>query len=108
MNYLFFGSPRFAEIVLESLVAGGMRPRTVICNPDRPVGRKKILTAPPVKIFSKKNGIEVLQPETLKGQAETIESLRPDFCIVAAYAKIIPKEVLTVPSRGMIGAHPSL
>ena len=66
MNYVFFGSPEFAAIILERLIAAGMSPALVVCNPDRPLGRKKIFTFPPTKMIATKHEISVLQPESLK------------------------------------------
>lgn len=111
MKYIFFGSPEFAKIVLKKLVGAGHIPAAVICNPDRPAGRKKIITPPPVKqlIENNKWKIEILQPEKL--DADFIQKLKhfnPDFFIVAAYAKIIKQEVLDIPKLGTIGTHPSL
>jgi methionyl-tRNA formyltransferase len=109
MKYVFFGSPRFAAIILERLVHGGMAPVAVVCNPDRPVGRKKIITPPPTKEIALREKITVLQPEILDGSfAEELKKLHPDFFVVAAYAKIIPGTILTIPRLGTLGTHPSL
>ena len=109
-RYIFFGTPRFAAIVLEKLLDAGFVPAAVICNPDRPVGRKKIITAPPIKelIAKRKAQSEVLQPENLSAIRDLLFALRPTFAIVAAYANIIPKEILAIPRLGTIGVHPSL
>ncbi|MBI2047996.1 MAG: hypothetical protein HYT27_02555, partial [Parcubacteria group bacterium] len=66
-KFVFFGSPEFATIVLEKLIGAGFIPAVVVCNPDRPVGRKQLLTAPAVKqlIANRKEQIEILQPERL-------------------------------------------
>lgn len=66
MNHIFFGTPEFAAIILEKLIKAGYIPSAVICNPDRPVGRKKIITPPATKIIAQKYNIPVLQPESLK------------------------------------------
>ncbi len=114
MKYVFFGSPDFAAIVLKHLIEGGLPPTAVICNPDRPVGRKHIVTPPPVKReietyeIRSKNKIAILQPETLTSYLLALKSLAPDFAVVAAYAKIIPQSVLDMPRLGTIGVHPSL
>lgn len=118
MRYVFFGSPRFAEIILKKLITAGMPPAAVVCNPDRPFGRKKILTPPPVKQliaalrtsdFGHRTIPAVLQPETLDAAfISTLRGLAPDLAIVAAYAKILQKEVIAVPRLGTIGVHPSL
>ncbi len=110
MNYVFFGSPDFAAVILEKLISAGFVPAAVVCNPDRPVGRKKVLTAPPVKqlITNGKWQIEIFQPEALSSLISRLSSLKPDFFVVAAYSKIIPKEILAIPRLGTIGVHPSL
>lgn len=111
MKYVFFGTPRFAEIVLSGLIEGGMAPDAIVCNPDRPLGRKKIVTPPPTKLLAIKASpdIDILQPETLdEAFLKRLRALEPDFFIVAAYAKIIPRTVLDIPRLGALGTHPSL
>ena len=108
MRYAFFGTPRFAELVLQQLIKKDFVPSLVVCNPDRPMGRKKIITPPLTKVLAKQRGIPVWQPEKLiLGEAK--EKLSGfDVSIIAAYGKIIPKSVLELPRRGTIGIHPSL
>jgi len=109
MKFVFWGTPRFAEIVLKELLQAGFKPEAVICNPDRLVGRKKILTPPPVKILAEKNDIKIFQPEILdENFTEELKKIKPDFYVVAAYAKIISKEILEIPTFGAVGVHPSL
>lgn len=115
MNYIFFGSPRFAAIILESLIKAGMPPITLVCNPDRPVGRKKVVTAPETKQvatsyqLSAKSSIEILQPEKLDSAfLEKLRRYNADFYVVAAYAKILKRELLDIPRLGVMGVHPSL
>jgi len=117
MKYVFFGSPRFAAIILGSLIEAGMPPVALVCNPDRPVGRKQIITPPLTKqeIFeaAERSGVSsaitILQPEKLDERfIEHLRALAPDFFIVAAYAKIIPQAVLDIPLLGTLGTHPSL
>lgn len=106
MKYVFFGSPRFAEVVLEKLIAAGLPPALVVCNPDRPVGRKKILTPPPAKVLAAKHGLPFWQPEKLEGWADHFAGA--EFAVLAAYAKILPEELIKHFPRGIIGVHPSL
>jgi methionyl-tRNA formyltransferase len=108
MNFVFFGTPDFAAIILEKLIAAGFVPTAVICNPDRPVGRKKIITPPPTKLLANKHGIQVLQPENPSSLFSILSSFGADFAVVAAYAKIIPKEIIDIFPRGATGVHPSL
>lgn len=114
-NFVFFGTPKFAAVILEKLIQAGFVPSAVVCNPDRPVGRKKVVTPPPVKksvmgqVSSVKSKIQVLQPEKLdEGFKFQVSSFKSDFFVVSAYAKIIPKEFLDIPPLGTIGVHPSL
>ncbi|MCX6813735.1 MAG: methionyl-tRNA formyltransferase [Candidatus Azambacteria bacterium] len=112
MKYVFFGTPEFAAIVLKKLINAGYIPEAVVCNPDEPVGRKQILTPPPVKSFIMKHetwNIPVLQPKKLdKNFKFQVSSFKFDLAIVAAYGKIIPEEILDIPSRGFINVHGSL
>ncbi|MBI3588921.1 MAG: methionyl-tRNA formyltransferase [Candidatus Liptonbacteria bacterium] len=108
MKFVFFGSPRFAEIVLKKMIEGGCKPNLVICNPDRPFGRKKVITPPLTKILAKEYEIEVWQPEKLDVEGFEREVDGVDFAVVAAYAKIIPQRIVDFPNLGTIGVHPSL
>jgi methionyl-tRNA formyltransferase len=115
MKFVFFGTPFFSARTLEKLLDGGMIPVAAVSNPDRPAGRKKILTAPPVKTaaeaWSAKTGrsIEIFQPEKLDADAvEHLQSLDADLFVVFAYNKIFRKTVLDIPRLGTIGIHPSL
>ncbi len=111
MKYVFFGTPKFAAIILEKLINTGYVPKAVICNPDEPVGRKQILTPLPVKVLADKNKIPILQPEKLRDNSEFVnqlKKLKPDLAIVAAYGKILPKEILEIPKHGFINVHGSL
>lgn len=110
MKYVFFGTPDFAASILQSLIDAGMPPVAVVCNPDRPVGRKKIVTPPPTKQIAQKSGIEVFQPENKKELIDVAAKLSQDaeFGVVAAYAKLLPLDVLNSFNLGIIGVHPSL
>jgi len=108
MKYIFFGTPRFAEIVLEALLRADMPPAVVVCNPDRPAGRKKIVTAPPVKTRAERSGIPVLQPEHPASIHDALAASSANLFVVAAYARIIPQSILDIPRLGTLGVHPSL
>jgi methionyl-tRNA formyltransferase len=115
MKYIFFGTPDFAAHCLERLLEHGFVPSAVVCNPDRPTGRKKIITPPPVKTaaidWSTNHGtdITILQPEKLDENFQKIlRALDPDLFLVYAYNKIFKKELLAIPRSGAIGIHPSL
>lgn len=107
---LFMGTPDFAKVQLEALVGAGANVIGVVTQPDKPKGRKMILTAPPVKVCAEENGIPVYQPNTLRGDefATTLDTLAPDLIIVAAYGKILPESVINYPKLGCINVHGSL
>src|SRR3989338_8127793 len=93
-RYAFFGTPEFAATILEGLIKGGFLPSLVITNPDRPMGRKKVITPPPAKVVAQAHGIPLWQPEKLEIGNWKSEVGEVDFAVVAAYGKIIPKEIL--------------
>ena len=114
-KFVFFGTPRFAAIVLGGLLAEGFVPAAIVCNPDRPLGRKKIVTPPPTKQLvieynaAHATNVTIFQPERLDDAfIARLRTLQPDFFVVAAYAKIIPHAVLAIPRLGTLGIHPSL
>jgi len=111
IRYIFFGTPRFASVVLDTYMRECALPVALVCNPDRPVGRKKIITAPATKRLLLDAGYEgdILQPEKITD--ELLEELRrydADVFIVAAYTHILPDPLLSIPRFGTIGVHPSL
>lgn len=107
-SFGFFGSPRFAEIALQELLARGFVPAFVVTNPDRPVGRKGAITPPAVKALAAAHGIPVFQPEKIRDAERDLGELGAEVFVVAAYAQIIPKSIVLMPSQGTIGIHPSL
>lgn len=110
LKIVFMGTPEFAQTNLKALIDGGFNVTAVLCQPDKPVGRKHILTAPPVKVTALENGIEVYQPDTLRSDEalEKISGFEPDLIVTAAYGKILPKAVLDLPKYGCINCHGSL
>lgn len=110
MNIIFMGTPDFAVPTLEKLVKSGHNILEVITQPDKPVGRKQILTPPDVKVCAEKYGLKVSQPETLKNDNSfnEIKSLDPDVIVVVAYGKILPKNILDIPKFGCVNVHGSL
>ena len=112
MKFIFFGSPEFAAIILEKMIKADLLPQAVVCNPDKPVGKKKIITAPPIKKLLiekfKDLKIKIYQPEKILDVKSQLSDVNCQLFIVAAYAKIISKEILEIPSLGTIGVHPSL
>lgn len=108
MKFAFFGTPEFAAMILQELIDAKMPPALIVCNSDRPVGRKKTITPPLTKIIAEGSRIPVWQPEKLNPEEAKTKIGSMDFAIVAAYSKIIPKNVLVLPRLGFIGVHPSL
>ena len=104
------GTPDFSVPILSMLREEGYDVVAVVTQPDRPVGRKRILTPPPVKVEAEKLGIRVIQPEKLTGSAELDEiiSLNADLIITAAFGQLLPKELLVAPRLGCINVHASL
>jgi methionyl-tRNA formyltransferase len=107
---VFMGTPDFSVPVLRRIIEDGYEVIGVVTQPDRPVGRKKILTPPPVKVEAMKHGIPVYQPEKIrqKEEMEKILSLKPDLIITAAFGQILPNEILDAPTHGCINVHASL
>ncbi|MBR2848725.1 MAG: methionyl-tRNA formyltransferase [Clostridia bacterium] len=110
MKVLFMGTPDFAKTILEALHENGHEIAAVVTQPDKPKGRKKILTPPPVKEYAIEAGIPVYQPETMKNGAfaDTLAAIDPEIIVVAAYGKILPSYILDYPKYGCINAHGSL
>ena len=110
MKLIFMGTPDFARSILEKLHKDGENIVAVVTQPDKPQGRKMILTPPPVKQYAMDNGLPVYQPVTLKDGAfaEELSQIDPELIIVAAYGKILPAYVLDYPKYGCINAHASL
>lgn len=105
------GTPEIAKETLQKLIESKIyKPVLVVTQKDKPVGRKKILTPPPVKTLAQKNDIDILQPEDLKDKdfIAKIKEISPDIIIVVAYGKIIPKEIIDIPRRGILNIHTSL
>ena len=105
------GSPDFAVKALEALIeAPEYDVRLAVTQTDKPVGRKQVLTPPPVKQTAERCGIEVYQPKTLKTDEayEKIASYEPDFIVVSAYGKILPQRILDIPRYGCVNLHGSL
>jgi methionyl-tRNA formyltransferase len=104
------GTPEFSVPILTMLHDEGYSILAVVTQPDRPVGRKKVLTPTPVKKEALRLGLPVLQPEKLKGskQLDEILSLQPDIIVTAAFGQILPKELLDAPEFGCLNVHASL
>lgn len=110
MRIVFMGTPDLAATVLEKLVAHEYEVVLCVTQPDKPVGRKMVMTPPPAKVTAEKYGIPVWQPDTLRTPEalEHLTSYQPDMIITAAYGKILPKSMLDLPKYGAINVHGSL
>ncbi|MCU0660439.1 MAG: methionyl-tRNA formyltransferase [Candidatus Pacebacteria bacterium] len=108
-NIVFFGTPDFAVRILAELQKADLMPSLIVTAPDKPQGRKLIVTPPPVKVWALANNIPILQPEKLDAEfLYNIQHTTYDLFIVAAYGKILKKEVLDTPTHGTLNVHPSL
>lgn len=110
MRIVYMGTPDFAVNPLKSLIETGYNVVGVFTQPDKPVGRKAILTPPPVKVVAQNADIPVYQPDSLKNGegVKILEELKPDIVIVVAYGKILPKDFLDFPQYGCINIHGSI
>ena len=110
MKIAFMGTPDFSVPCLRALAESGHEVVGVFCQPDKPVGRKQELQAPPVKQEALRHGLRVLQPKSLRnGQGlALLEELQPDLVIVVAYGKILPPDFLAFPKYGCVNIHASL
>lgn len=105
---VFMGTPDFSVPILQNLVDSMYEVVLVVTQPDRPKGRKKVITPPPVKVEAEKHQLPVFQPEKLREDYQTILDYEPDLIITAAYGQILPKELLDGPEYGCINVHASL
>jgi len=131
LNFVFFGTPDVASETLEILKQSGFLPSLIVTSPDKPQGRKMIVTPPPVKTWAIENNVSYTQPnkpntEEIRNVLRTLgrsgddgqrkfsaENFRgeqniTDFFLVVAYGKIMPKEILDMPKLGSINIHYSL
>lgn len=111
MKIVFMGTPDFAEKSLEKIYDAGHNILAVVTNPDKPKGRGMKMIASPVKEFAIQKNIPIYQPEKVKNNPEIIDqiiNLKPDVICVVAYGKILPKELLEIPTLGCINVHGSL
>ena len=110
MRIVFMGTPDFAVPCLVSLINAGHKVVGVFSQPDKPVGRKQVLTPPPVKETALNHGIPVFQPERIKGSdaLQIINELKPDLNVVVAYGKILPADILNSAKFGSVNVHASL
>ena len=123
MKFAFFGTSEFSVYVLEELKAHNIVPHLIVSSPDKPKGRKLIITPPPTKVWAEKNNIPVYQPKSLrslKKDGTPFEEPAKDYLknflngdewdlfLVASYGKIIPREIFDIPIHKTLNIHPSL
>ena len=110
MRILFMGTPDIAADCLKALYEAGHDICAVYTRRDKPVGRKQVLTAPPVKEVALAAGLPVYQPENFRAPetVEQLRQLRPDVIAVVAYGRLLPQSVLDIPPKGCINIHASL
>ncbi|MEI8269875.1 MAG: methionyl-tRNA formyltransferase [bacterium] len=131
LKFIFFGTPDVASNTLEILKGNGYIPSLIVTAPDRPQGRKMLITPPPVKVWAIENNIPYIQPEVLGGLEVVFKSIaqgdgpsiairqqadmcgfknnfQPDLFLVVAYGKIMPEELLNLPKFGSLNIHYSL
>ena len=110
MRIVFMGTPDFAAASLKKLIETQYEIVGVFTQPDRPKGRGMSLSACPVKVLAEAHGLPVFQPESLRTEEAyaLMQSLCPELIVVVAYGKMLPKEILTLPSKGCINVHGSL
>jgi methionyl-tRNA formyltransferase len=110
LRILFAGTPEFAVVPLNALLAGGFPPVAVLTQPDRPAGRGRERQPSPVKLAARAAGIPVHQPASLRTEEsrELIAALAPDLMIVVAYGMLLPAEILSIPAFGCWNIHASL
>jgi methionyl-tRNA formyltransferase len=111
MKLVFCGTPEFAVPALRAVLAAGHEVALVVSQPDRPVGRAAVMTAPAVKRAALENSLRVVQPEKIKNNLEfraELESIAPDVIVIVAYGRIVPKWMLDLPRLGNINVHGSL
>jgi len=110
MRIVFMGAPVFSVPALERLIFSEHQLIAVYTQPDKPAGRGRDVSYTPVKRVALKHGLEVHQPKSFKesGAVEFLAQLRPDMIVVAAFGKILPEEVISIPPLSCINLHPSL
>lgn len=110
MRVIFLGTPGYAVPVLSTLFDAHHELVAVVTRPDRPAGRGRSLESPPTAAWARRRGVPVLQPTSLRPPevAAQFAALKPDVMVIASYGRILPPEILAIPSKGCLNVHPSL
>lgn len=107
LKIIFMGTPEFGATVLENLAKTSFKPVLVVTSPDKPRGREQALIPSPTKLVAQKHNIPVVQPEKTREIVSKLKEIKPDLIVVAAFGKILPKEILDIPQSGSLNVHPS-
>src|SRR3989344_5924618 len=103
LNFVFFGTPDVASETLEILKRAGFLPALIVTSPDKPQGRKMLVSSPPVKTWAIENNIPYLQPEKLDEEfTNKLSVISYQLFIVVAYGKILPEKIINLPELGSI------
>lgn len=105
---IFMGTPEISAKVLEGMISSGFNIVALIAQPDRPVGRKKVLTPVPTKVVAEKYHIPVYQPIKIRKEYEFVNEIKPDLILTLAYGQIVPQGLLDIPTFGALNLHGSL
>ena len=109
MRIVYLGTPEFAVLPLKKIVEAGYNVVAVVTNKDKPVGRKHILTPPPVKVFATEARIPVYQYDKIRVEGvEDLKKLNPDLMVTCAFGQILSQEILDIPRLGVVNIHASL
>ena len=109
MKIIFMGTPHYAEIVLNKLIGSRHQVVAVVCNPDKPVGRKHIITPPETKVVAREHNIPVYQFNKVRiDGVETLKKLDADIMVTAAYGQILSQEILDITKFGVYNVHASV
>lgn len=108
MKFAFFGTDEFSVAIIEKLISDFYYPEVIVSVPDKPVGRKQVMTPPAIKDVADHHAIELLQPEKVTQIQDQLASMDLDLIIVASYGKIIPDAILALPKKGSVNVHTSL
>lgn len=108
VKFVFWGTGSFAVKILETLSKNGYIPSLIVTFPDKPKGRKMVLTPTPVKIWSEQNNVKYIQAHDVKTLVEHLSSGNYDLFIVAEYGKILPNDIISMPKYKTLNVHPSL
>lgn len=105
---VFMGTPEFSATILQGLIDSGYNVIGLVSQPDRPVGRKKVIMPTPTKQIALNHNIPVFQPEKIRKDYDFMKELNPDLIVTCAYGQIVPQGLLDIPPLGCINVHASL